>query len=314
MINLNQQAVEICDTVIQRSDFFRVHFSSLSESFDLIDFGVETPGSLAGGLRLAEVCMGGLGTCQILNQAVPFPMVQVEVEHPMLACMAAQYAGWKIDPEGYFAMCSGPVRAGVAAERVLQHYRIKETNDRLVAVFEAGILPNESIFNWMQASIPFEFEKLIVCVAPTASIAGTVQIVARSVETAIHKLFELEFDLRNVISAIGSAPLPPVASNDLEGIGLTNDAILYGSNVTLWVDCHDQNIIEIGEKIPSSASPDFGEPFGRIFDRYDGDFYKIDPLLFSPAAITLVNLATGNSFSYGTTHPDILSSSFASVS
>ena len=107
-----------------------------------------------------------------------------------------------------------------------------------------------------------------------------------------------------------SAPLPPVAGNDLAGIGLTNDAILYGSEVVLWVDCHDQSIVEIGEQIPSRASHDFGKPFEQVFAKYDNDFYKIDPMLFSPARIQLVNLATGRSYSFGTRREDILAESF----
>ena len=69
--------------------------------------------------------------------------------------------------------------------------------------------------------------------APTASLAGGLQIVARSVETALHKLAELKFDLSRIISAHGTAPLPPVAANDLAAIGRTNDAILYGARVIL---------------------------------------------------------------------------------
>ena len=40
-------------------------------------------------------------------------------------------------------------------------------------------------------------------------------MVARSVETALHKLHELKFDLNQIVSAFGTAPLPPVATKDL---------------------------------------------------------------------------------------------------
>ena len=105
---------------------------------------------------------------------------------------------------------------------------------------------------------------------------------ARSVETALHKLHVLGFDLSRVVSGLGKAPLPPVASDDLVAIGLTNDAILYGGQVTLSVRGDDDSIAEIGPRVPSSSSPDHGRPFGEIFSRYNNDFYRIDPLLFSP--------------------------------
>ncbi|HEV3023547.1 MAG TPA: methenyltetrahydromethanopterin cyclohydrolase, partial [Pirellulales bacterium] len=150
----------------------------------------------------------------------------------------------------------------------------------------------------------------VLLAARTASQAGTVQIVARSVETALHKLHELGFDLTRVESGWGVAPLPPPAADDLAGIGRTNDAILYGALVTLWVRGDDTSLESVGPRVPSSASPDHGEPFARIFERYDRDFYKIDPLLFSPAVVTLANLDSGHSFRFGRQLPDVIGRSF----
>ena len=111
-------------------------------------------------------------------------------------------------------------------------------------------------------------------------------------------------------SAIGSAFLPPVPTNDLKAIGRTNDSILYGGEVFLWVDATDEQLAELGPKVPSSSSPDFGEPFDAIFQRYNGDFYKIDPLLFSPALVVINNLATGSTFQFGKTDHELLARSF----
>ena len=136
-------------------------------------------------------------------------------------------------------------------------------------------------------------ERLTLLVAPTASQAGGVQIVARSVETALHKLSEIGFDLARVESGFGVAPLPPVAADDLAAIGRTNDAILYGGEVTLWVRGDDGELETLGPRVPSDSSPDHGQPFRAIFERYERDFYRVDPHLFSPAAVTFVNLDTG---------------------
>ena len=78
----------------------------------------------------------------------------------------------------------------------------------------------------------------------------------------------------------------------------------------LWVRGDDDLLREVGRQIPSSSSPDHGEPFGQIFERYGRDFYKIDPLLFSPAVITLNNLDTGHCFRFGEARPDVLKKSF----
>ena len=44
------------------------------------------------------------------------PGIAVHVQHPVAACLASQYAGWAITPEGYFAMGSGPMRAAAGRE------------------------------------------------------------------------------------------------------------------------------------------------------------------------------------------------------
>src|SRR5204863_6387065 len=136
-------------------------------------------------------------------------------------------------------------------------------------------------------------------VAPASSLAGSLQVVARSLETALHKLDELKFNLQQVVSGMGSAPLPPIAADDLQAIGRTNDAILYGGRVVLWVRADDAQLAEVGPKVPSSASSDHGEPFAAIFERYGHDFYKIDPMLFSPAEVVIHNLQSGRTHRFG---------------
>jgi methenyltetrahydromethanopterin cyclohydrolase len=154
-------------------------------------------------------------------------------------------------------------------------------------------------------------ERLTLLVAPTASLSGSIQVVARSIETALHKMHELRFDLRRVASGHGVAPLPPVAADDLTGIGRTNDAVLYGAEVVLWIT-GDDDVPDWGPRVPSSASKDHGQPFAEIFRRYQGDFYKIDPLLFSPAVITIVHLDSGRTRRFGETAPKLLQRSFLS--
>ena len=84
-----------------------------------------------------------------------------------------------------------------------------------------------------------------------------------------------------------------MAKDDLAAIGLTNDAILYGARVTLYVTGDDEAVAEVGPKrSPACSSRDFGEPFAAIFSRYNHDFYAVDPHLFSPAEVVFQNLDT----------------------
>jgi methenyltetrahydromethanopterin cyclohydrolase len=220
--------------------------------------------------------------------------------------MASQYAGWKLQAPGFFAMGSGPMRALGSKEKLLEEYELRESSNVAIGVLESRKLPSEEVIRQVAEACRVSPHVVTLLVAPTASLAGAIQVVARSVETTMHKLETLGIDLRIVRHGFGVAPLPPVGTNDLIALGRTNDAILYGADVTLWVDCEDAAIVDFGPRVPSESSRDYGEPFGTLFDRYDRDFYKIDPNLFSPAVVRFVNLRSGKSFSFGTLRPDLL--------
>jgi methenyltetrahydromethanopterin cyclohydrolase len=78
----------------------------------------------------------------------------------------------------------------------------------------------------------------------------------------------------------------------------------------LWVRAEDDQLAELGPKVPSSASSDHGKPFGEIFKRAGGDFYNIDKMLFSPARISFQNLNTGRTHTFGEIAVDVLRRSF----
>lgn len=312
-MNLNQRAWWRCDELANDAERLGVAVSTLPAGTRLIDCGVKAAGGRESGRLLAEICLADLGWVGFTQGQIGEwfgTLVSVQTEQPVLACMASQYAGWQITGEKFFAMGSGPMRAAYAHEAIFQDIGYRETSDCAVGVLETSKLPPESVCVDIAKRCGVASDRLTLLVARTASQVGTVQIVARSVETALHKLHALGYDLKKVISGIGTAPLPPVAADDTAAIGRTNDAMLYGADVTLQVRDDDAALAEIGPQIPSSGSRDYGEPFAAIFERYDRDFYKIDPLLFSPAAVTLVNVATGKQHRFGELRPDILTKSW----
>ena len=71
----------------------------------------------------------------------------------------------------------------------------RETADAVVGVLETRKPPTPAIVAKIAAACRVEPAAVTLLVAPTASLAGGVQVVARSVETALHKLAELKFDL-----------------------------------------------------------------------------------------------------------------------
>jgi methenyltetrahydromethanopterin cyclohydrolase len=308
-MTLNERAHAVADEVERNALQLRASVAHIAGA-RVIDCGGAVQGSLAAGLMLARVCMGDLGEvayvpCPIAE--LGGPAVQVTTDDPVRACLAAQYAGWQVSAG---TMASGPMRALAAREELFQHIPGKEEAPVAVGVLETHKHPTEAVIAAIVAKLPPVAERLTLLVAPTTSIAGTTQIVARSVETALHKLHELAFDVTQVVSGYGVAPLPPVASDFVHAMGRTNDAILYGAKVTLWVRADDELLAHIGPKVPSVSSKDHGSPFAEVFARYNGDFYKIDPLLFSPAEVEFRNLKTGRCHRFGRVEPGLLRKSF----
>jgi methenyltetrahydromethanopterin cyclohydrolase len=311
MLNLNQRAAALCNDLNLRGPELNILLLSSENGAHIADCGIHAAGGLGAGLLLARACLGDLATVELaVPRDSPWPQVRVRTDHPWLACMASQYAGWEVKGDNYFAMGSGPMRAMAAREPLFAELEYRESANWAVGVLETNAYPPDAVCEDIATKCGVTPDDLFLLVAPTRSIAGTLQIVARSVETALHKLHELKFDLKNIVSAFGSAPLPPPAAKDLAAIGRTNDAILYGGRVVLYVRGDDAALEAIGPQTPSSASRDYGKPFAETLAAYDNDFYRVDPLLFSPAEITFANLDTGRSFTYGKTNPDILRQSF----
>jgi methenyltetrahydromethanopterin cyclohydrolase len=260
---------------------------------------------------LARLTMANLATVELRRDgAWPWPLVSVRTDEPVLAAMASQYAGWEVKGERFFAMGSGPMRAAAAREPLFAELGYRELAEVCVGALECAKLPPDAVCRDVAAKCGVAPERLTLCVAATRSIAGTLQVVARSVETALHKLHELKFDLSRVVRGWGTAPLPPLALDDLTAIGRTNDAVLYCGDVTLVVRGDEESLREIGPRMPSSASGDYGRPFGEILAAYGNDFYRVDPLLFSPARVTLIGEATGAACEFGELNLKVLEASF----
>jgi methenyltetrahydromethanopterin cyclohydrolase len=312
-LNMNERAWALADRCVERATELRMAVHSLPSGARIIDAGVNVPGGLAAGRALVELCMGGLGHVQFAPLTIggdTWPGVLVWTDHPAASCMASQYAGWAIDPEGFFAMGSGPLRAHARVERELfGKLDYVEDATRGVLVLESRSLPTTEVATWVTRKAGVADGAVTFAVAPTASLAGGVQIVARVIETALHKMDTVGFDVRRVVSAMGSAPLAPTAKSDIRAIGRTNDCILYGGQARFTVQAEDDELAALAARLPASASSDYGTPFYDIFKRYHNDFYKIDPMLFSPAEVWLTSATSGRTFHAGRLNPEVLRAS-----
>jgi methenyltetrahydromethanopterin cyclohydrolase len=313
-LSLNDRARELADRLATEAEAARVAVTTLPNGTRLIDCGARAPGGYEAGRSFAEIGMAGLGTVAYAPLVIDgrwLPGLTVTTDRPAVACLAAQYAGWRVDRDGYFAMGSGPGRALIRAEELYDDLDWDEHASAAVLCLETREPPPAEVADFVAERAGVPPSALTLVMAPTASVAGGVQIAARVVETALHKLHELEFDVRRVVSGFGSCPLPPVAADDMAAIGRTNDAVLYGGQVHLTVQVDDDDALgALVERLPASASSDYGEPFGTVLKEANYDFYEIDPLLFSPAQIRLTSAVSGRSFEAGAVNLEVLERSF----
>jgi methenyltetrahydromethanopterin cyclohydrolase len=314
-VSVNARAGRIVDSVVADAAALRCVVSTGEASERRIDLGATTPGSLEAGRRLGEICMGGLGTVAITSASglERWPLgVVVHSSNPVIACLGSQYAGWTITDEatGFFALGSGPARALSRVEELYKELGYADAHDEAALVIEGDKAPPAAVASKVASACGIAPAALTVLYAPTGSLAGTVQIAARVLEVALHKAHALHFPLHNIVDGYGVAPIAPPIPDFVKAMGRTNDAIIYGGRIQLFVRGSDEAAKKLADALPSSSSGAYGKPFAEIFAEVSGDFYKIDAMLFSPAMVTVSNLDTGASFHAGALAPEVVEASF----
>jgi methenyltetrahydromethanopterin cyclohydrolase len=314
--SLNRLSAPLVRSLIDDAESLRLAVGR-TEGAIIIDAGIASRGGLEAGRRIAEICMGGLGRVE-LTAGSPFDrwpwMINVHSAQPVLACLGSQLAGWRLsDGEGedaYYALGSGPGRALAVKEPLFEELGYRDSADSTCLVLEVDKPPPAALVTAAARDCKVAPENLTLVLTPTHSLAGTVQIVARVLEVALHKVHQLGFPLDRVVDGMGAAPLPPPIPDFVDAMGRTNDAIIYGGTVHLFVTGPDAEARKLAEDLPSASSRDYGRPFAEIFRGYKGDFYAMDPMLFSPARVTVTALDSGNSFHAGRLDESLLNRSF----
>jgi methenyltetrahydromethanopterin cyclohydrolase len=283
----------------------------------LVDAGAAARGGIAAGLAIARLCLGGLGTVQLASDAAlprwPWSVV-VASSQPVLACLASQYAGWSLahgeGRDAFFALGSGPARALARKEKLFAELGYADTAEDAVLVLESARPPPPPLVEQIAAACGVAPVRLAIVYAPTQSLAGGVQVVARVLEVALHKVHELGFPLDRVLDGMGAAPLPPPHPDFVTAMGRTNDAIIFGGRVQLFVAGPAAEAKDLAAALPAADSRDYGRPFAETFRAARGDFYAIDRMLFSPAEAIVTAVETGESFHAGSLNPSLLDASF----
>ena len=314
--SVNATAAPLVAELERRAGALRVGVARMEDGTCVVDAGIDHPGGIEAGLLVARICMGGLGEVALRSSPV-FPdwpwQVEVRTSQPVLACLGAQYAGWSLSfdaPEKFSALGSGPARALAVREPLFEELGYRDRSDSACLVLETDRHPPAALAEKVSRDCGVRPENLTLVLTPTGSLAGVVQIAARVVEVALHKAHEIGFPLDAIVDGAGSTPLPPPIDDALTAMGRTNDTILFGGQVQLFVSSGDDQAEDLAKRLPSSGSKDYGKPFAQVFRDYDYDFFRIDPMLFSPARVAVTALASGRTFHAGRLDAELLERSF----
>jgi methenyltetrahydromethanopterin cyclohydrolase len=315
--SVNAACQPLVESLVENAQALQLEISTLENGTRIVDAGINCVGGLEAGRLIGEICMGGLGTATLGTNSgfENWPWsVNVHAKTPVLSCLGSQYAGWslshKSEDSKFFALGSGPGRALAGKEEVLKEFGYKDEAESTCIVLEVDSFPPVEVAEKVAKDCGIKPENLTFILTPTSSLAGVMQIAIRVLEVAMHKAHTLHFPMDKIIDGFGVTPVAPPGGDFMTGMGRTNDAILYGGLVHLFVDSTDEAAKDLAEKMPSNTSSDYGRPFGEIFKSYEYDFFKIDPMLFSPAKVIVTNANTGKSFTSGELNKTLLTDSF----
>ncbi|MEF8778479.1 MAG: methenyltetrahydromethanopterin cyclohydrolase [Natronomonas sp.] len=308
MESLNRMAVELVDEAIDFADELAIEIHELDNGAVVCDFGVEAVGGIEAGLLLTEIQTGGLATVQTgMDEVSEAPLAHVEVstDHPAMAFLAAQKAGWELSVEGFEGLGSGPARALVAEEEEYQRMGYRDAADFAVLAIESDKLPTEAVAEHVAETAGVPTSSVFLPTFSTASVTGSVALAARAGELAAFRLSELGYDPLDMLTTTAVAPIAPVAESEDAAMARTNDALAYGGQVHMTVEADFERFGDL----PSTAGTAFGTPFAEIFEEHGWDFYDLPVEVFAPAQATIDIVGEGIEV-VGETDESILAESF----
>ena len=306
---------EVFEEMLDYEDELQLEVHELDNGTVVVDAGVNAQGGLGAGIYLSRLCMADLADIQLtpcVVKGVLMPGVEVATDYPAVSCMASQCAMWQIKADKFFAMGSGPGR--VLARKTKDLYEkigFEEVSDVGVLVLESNKLPDEKVTSQIAEKCGIDPADLRLAVAPTDSVAGLVQVSARVVETGLHKLFTMGFDITTIKSGWGRAPISPITGDATMCMGSSNDAIIYGGET--YYTLKYENLEELKQYLkgmPSQASRDWGAPFYKTFKAAGFDFFKVDHNVFAPAKVVMNEIVSRRTFVSGKVNDDVLAESF----
>jgi len=313
-LSVNAEAMKIVRRILAAPEAIGAEVCRLPNGATVIDVGQRAPGSWQAGRDFTLVTVGGLGEVSFEGFTLGgrrLPAVRLMVNRPLEACMACQVAGWRLADEPDAPILAGPARAlrnPPDDHVVLSGYRDRH-HEGVVTVQMSRPVTAE-MADAMAQACGLAAENLYILAARHACIVSAVQVSARGIETAMHRLALEGFDLGCIRHAWTTAPIAPLVDHELTVMGRINDALYYGSEVGLCVHGSDELLEALVSRVVTAASPLARRLFAQVYRDAGFDFHKIAQDAHTPAILHLTNIDSGRTFSAGHIDAEVLERSF----
>jgi methenyltetrahydromethanopterin cyclohydrolase len=315
VISVNRNALEIVSETIRKAEDLNIQVSKTSNGATVIDMGVNAPGGWDAALKFVDISLGGLGKSSFGLTRIKdhdLPVIRVFTDHPLISCLCSQISGWVLrgaeGPDGIAPLGSGPARAIARQDMFIKDFDYADKSDKVVLLLQIDRLPDENIAKVVAEGCGVSPENVYLLAARTGSVVGSTNVSSRTLETSIWRLHVLGFDLNNVISAWGEAPVAPFCDDELTAMVRVNTFTYYGGSAGFVVDGDDDELSRIVRSMPLSPETcaDYHVGFAELFERADRDIFKMEGFVHSVARVTIYNARTGSVFSAGEVDENIL--------
>ena len=310
LVSVNRLAMKIVNELIDHQEEYRIKVEKLSCGATIIDTGLEAAGGYLTGLKLTEICLGGLANCWLTYQTygdIELPTIVVATDHPALSLLGCQLAGWMVKVGSFFAPSSGPARAlSLKPKKVFEKIGYKDEHSEAVIVMETNKKPTDEVAQKVAADCKVDPKNLYMVLTTTASMAGSVQVSGRVVETGLYRLEFLGLNPNKVVFASGSAPIMPPHPDVGISTAKEEDALLYGGVGSYVIDEEEAKLQEYATKAPATAWPDYGKTSYEALKAVSFDWSKLDPSFFTIGKLMLTSKKTGKTYIGGKVNPEML--------
>lgn len=318
MFSVNQDAVKIVkDKILPYVEQLNCRKSILKNGAIVVDMGIEAPGGWLAAKLFTEATIAGLGHVdygRFQFGSIDLPSIDVYIDHPQIASLSSQFASWpmakKDIPGSIRPMGSGPARAIAQNDFFVKLWDYVDVHHEAVFALQANELPDEKLADEVAEACRISPENVYFLACKTGSLAGSIQVCSRTIETTVWRLYNSGFDIKKVISGMGSCPIAPPAKDEFQAMVRVNVAIIYGGLVRYIVDSSDAEIEAVIDKIPSNSAVRFGYSFAKMLEEGGRDIFTTDKDIHSVAVCEIMNYNTGRVFRAGEIREEFLKEIF----